>query len=112
MSRWLVGLFVLGGCASRPAPVAPTSAPSSPSTVATVTQVRADAPGDPLAVAAAAYERGAAANTAWKFDEATTELDIALDIYQTRLPETDERFLDTLVELGRATRGASDWSRS
>lgn len=113
MSRWLVGFVVLGACASRPAPVASTTpAPSSPSTVATVTQVRADAPGDPLAVAAAAYERGAAANTAWKFDEATTDLDLALSIYQTRIPETDERFLDTLIELGRATRGASDWDRS
>ncbi len=114
MSRWMVGLVVLiCACASsRPAPTAPSSVPTPTATTPAAPPVKAAEPADELGVAAAAYKRGEEANVAWKFADATRDLEIALQIYDAKLPDTDERFLNTLEELGRATRGAGDWERS
>jgi tetratricopeptide (TPR) repeat protein len=95
-------VIVLAACGSNPTTEPASSAPS----------VAAEALSNELSRAEAAYKRGVEASTGWRFAEAARELEIAFRIYDKSLPETDKRLQNTLSELGRATRGISDFERS
>lgn len=112
LSSFGVALLVACGPAAR-LPATPLTAPPDAGAAPAVVAAPAGARPAPVVVAAPdpdeALARGREHNRGWRFDDAITELEVAVRLFEAA-PEPDPlKIMDAMSALGRAYRGAGRW---